>query len=64
MRKFNWRVVISAALGVCAALGASAQDGRPSSAAALDVCQEDFYADVRAACAASLARIKKSRGGR
>ena len=46
MRKFDWRVVISAALGVCAALGASAQDGRGATAAEREAIVREVLQEV------------------
>ncbi len=46
MRKRDWRVVVFVALGVCAALGASAQDGRPATAAEREAIVREVLREV------------------
>ncbi len=46
MRKRDWRVVVFAVLGVCAALGASAQDGRPATAAEREAIVREVLREV------------------
>ena len=46
MRIRSWRVVVFASLGVCAALGVSAQDGRPVSAAEREAIVREVLREV------------------
>jgi len=46
MRHRNWRVVVFAALAVCVALGARAQDGRPSTAAEREAIVREVLREV------------------
>ena len=46
MRKRNWRVVVFASLGMCAALGVSGQDGRPETAAEREAIVREVLLEV------------------